>query len=217
MLENSFPVMLLSISKRFVFISSVAVYGKEEGNLIDENTPLSGDTPYAKSKINTEELLKSWTSENNIILTNLRLPLVVGESPPGNLGAMIRMLKRGLYLGIGSGATRKSMVLAEDVGHFIPVVAAIGGTYNLTDGHHPSMLELECAIAEKLHKSKPWRLPDLFIRIMAGAGDFLGDRFPVNSKQFAKLTSTLTFSDARARNMAGWSPHSVINHLPNLL
>ena len=34
-----------------VLISTVAVYGREEGNLLKEDTPLEGTTPYAVSKI----------------------------------------------------------------------------------------------------------------------------------------------------------------------
>jgi len=36
--------------KSFVFISTVAVYGLEEGDLITEDFPLNGSTSYAKSK-----------------------------------------------------------------------------------------------------------------------------------------------------------------------
>ena len=39
---------------QFVFISTVAVYGKDEGEMITENSPLKGDTPYALSKIQCE-------------------------------------------------------------------------------------------------------------------------------------------------------------------
>ena len=41
------------LPKTFIFISTVAVYGVEYGELIDENYPLNGQTPYAKSKINS--------------------------------------------------------------------------------------------------------------------------------------------------------------------
>lgn len=206
---------LQALPKEFVFISTVAVYGREEGENIDEHHPLNGITPYAKSKIQAEEFLASWCAKHNIVLTILRLPLIVAPDPPGNLGAMVRLMKRGLYMGIGSGNVRKSMVLADDVARFIPVVKSIGGTYNLTDGHHPAMAALENAIAQRLKKRNPFRLPDGVVRIMAKVGDMLGDKAPLTTAKFTKLTASLTFSDARAKAV-GWNPRPVIKNLPSL-
>lgn len=204
---------LAALPKYFVFISTVAVYGKDSGELINETMPLLGSTPYAKSKIMAEEFLTDWCAKHNVILTILRLPLIVGNNPPGNLGTMVRMMKRGLYFAIGSGAARKSMVLAEDVARFIPVVQSIGGVYNLTDGYHPSMFELENALAKKLRKKRPVRLPDGVLHVIAKAGDLLGEKAPLTSLKFSKLTSSLTFSDSKAREI-GWNPHPVITNLP---
>lgn len=196
----------------FVFISTVAVYGVERGVLITENQSLNGVTPYAKSKIRAEELLQNWCRTRNIRLTILRLPLLIGESPPGNLGAMIKWMKRGLYFGIGNGASKKSMVLASDVARFIPHIATIGGTYNLTDGYHPSVCELENALATRLGIRKPVRIPDPVIKGLAKIGDKLGTGFPLNSDKYEKLTSTLTFSDKLARDK-GWNPRTVLSYL----
>jgi GlcNAc-P-P-Und epimerase len=205
------------LPQAFVFLSTVAVYGREEGEMITETFLLKGKTPYAKSKIQAELYLAQWCERNNVKLTILRLPLLVGANPPGNLGAMIGMMKKGFYVGIGSGAARKSMVLAADVARFIPLVAKLGGTYNLTDGYHPALVDLENAIARNIGQKDFFRLPDSFLRLVARAGDVLGDWSPINSHKFKKLTSTLTFSDAKARVFAGWKPHSVIDHLPKFL
>jgi nucleoside-diphosphate-sugar epimerase len=197
----------------FVFISSVAVYGKEMGNLLDETCSLLGSTPYAKSKIKAEQLLVDWCDKKEIRLTILRLPLLVGKNPPGNLGSMIRWMKRSLYVSIGSGQCRKSMVLVNDVAQFIPRVALIGGTYNLTDGCNPTMVELEEALAKQLGVRKPIRVPNKVISGFAKIGDLLGSWFPINSNVYAKLTNELTFSDEQARKLAGWSSSSVISNL----
>ncbi|MEX2336401.1 MAG: SDR family oxidoreductase, partial [Fulvivirga sp.] len=72
--------------KAFIFISTVAVYGRSEGNSISENIPLNGNTPYAESKLLAESWLKEWSEKSGVTLGILRLPLVVGPNPPGNLG-----------------------------------------------------------------------------------------------------------------------------------
>jgi nucleoside-diphosphate-sugar epimerase len=201
-----------SLPTAFLFISTVAVYGMESGLEIAETHQLLGASPYAKSKIDAEKIVQQWCSQHNVLLTILRLPLVVGNNPPGNLGMMIKWMKRGLYVGIGSGQTRKSMVLAEDVAHFIPIIKRVGGTYNLTDGVHPSMMEIENAIALALRKRKPLRFSESWLRGLAKVGDVMGDSAPLNTNRLSKLTSTLTFSDGKARK-EGWRPRSVVEYI----
>ncbi len=195
-----------TLPKSFVFISTVAVYGVDQGNDINESTPLLAKDSYGKSKIQAEQLVLEWCQKNNVICTILRLPLLVGENPPGNLGAMIKAIKKGYYFNIGGGKAKKSMVLAEDVASFIPIIAPVGGTYNLTDGVHPSFSTLSYAITKK----KVNNLPLFIAKIMGYLGDFIGEKTPINSLKIKKITSDLTFDDSKARSL-GWKPKSVID------
>jgi len=203
-LENSKPYM-------FVFISSVSVYGLTKGENIKESTPLLAQDPYGKSKIEAEVIVKKWCEEYNVICTILRLPLIVGENPPGNLGAMIRGIKKGFYFNIGGGNANKSMVLATDVAKFILKAAEKGGTYNLSDGYHPSFNELSKNIAKNIGKSFVPNLPKMLALFLAKFGDHLGNKFPINSDKFLKITSTLTFDDNKARIAFGWNPSPVLD------
>lgn len=45
--------------------------------------------------------------QHNVVCTILRLPLLVGTNPPGNLGAMIKGIARGYYFNIGGGKSKK--------------------------------------------------------------------------------------------------------------
>lgn len=201
----------------FIFISTVAVYGRDSGEMIHEDTPLNGTTPYAKSKILAEEWLKEWAGRNKVVLSILRLPLVAGPHPPGNLGAMIKGIKTGRYLSIGTASARKSMVWAEDIADIIPRLAEVGGTYNLTDGYHPSFRQLESAIAAKLDKKAPLKVPMIVARGLGRVGDILGSRSPVNSDKIQKITSTLTFDDRRARKSLGWNPSKVLDKVGEMV
>ena len=77
------------LPKALVFISTVAVYGCESGNMITEEHPLNGNTPYAKSKIMAEKNLTGWWAGHNLVLGNLRPALLAGRGAPGNLGTMV--------------------------------------------------------------------------------------------------------------------------------
>lgn len=199
------------LPKEFVFISSVAVYGQEIGNNITELHPLLAKDPYGLSKIEAEELIKKWCNDNGVICTILRLPLLVGKNPPGNLGAMVSAINKGYYFNIGGGLAKKSMVLANDVAKFIPIVAPIGGIYNLTDGIHPNFNELSQAISK--NKKPQLNLPLPFAKLIGKFGDSLGNKAPINSLKLKKITSDLTFDDSKARQLLSWKPQSVLDYL----
>jgi nucleoside-diphosphate-sugar epimerase len=132
-LKNNLP-------KQFVFISSVSVYGLISGESISETTPLLANDPYGKSKIEAECFLKTWCEENNVTCTILRLPLIVGANPPGNLGAMIQGIKKGYYFNIAGGNAKKSMVLATDISKFILKAAEVGKDMSLPAGQEIEIL-----------------------------------------------------------------------------
>jgi nucleoside-diphosphate-sugar epimerase len=199
-----------SVPKLFVFISSVAVYGREEGVNITENEKLLAKDPYGLSKIQAEQVVTDWCYKNKVVCTILRLPLLVGKNPPGNLGTMIKAIQKGYYFNIAGGKAKKSMVLAEDVARFIPIIALIGGTYNLTDGLHPIFSDLSSVIAKK----KMNNLPLFIAKIMGYLGDCISQKSPMNSLIIKKITSDLTFDDSKARSL-GWKPQSVIEYLKN--
>lgn len=199
------------LPKSFVFISSVAVYGVEIGEDINEDHPLKAVEPYGKSKIMAEELVQEWCSKNNVICSILRLPLLAGSNPPGNLGAMIKGIKNGYYFNIKGSNAKKSIVLTQDVAQVIPKVADIGGIYNLTDGYHPTFSELSLKISKQLNKSEPLQMPWWLAKSIALIGDVLGPKFPLNSSKLHKITSNLTFDDAKARANFQWNPKLVLN------
>ena len=204
---------LLVKPKSFIFISSVAVYGLISGNQINEDTPLKATDSYGNSKILAEKTIQLWCTENKVVCSILRLPLIIGINPLGNLKSMIDGIRIGYYLNIDDGKARKSMVLAEDVANFIPKVSVVGGIYNLTDGHHPNLISLSERIAYKLGKNRPMNLPNFLAFLLAKVGDLLGNRFPLNSDKLIKITSDLTFDDSKARRIANWNSTSILEGL----
>ena len=197
----------------FIFISTVAVYGLEFGELIHENSPLNGRTPYAQSKINAEFFLKDWCEKNKVKLIILRPSLISGLNPPGNLGDMIKGIKSGKYLNIGKGNAQKSVFYANDFAYIINNISAINdGVYNVCDSHHPTFYELSEKISLLLGKSKPFSIPLFIAKLLALVGDLMGSKAPINSLKLSKITNSLTFSNEKIKKELGWEPSDVINN-----
>ena len=197
-----------NLPETFVFISTVAVYGIETGLLIDETTALSGTTPYAMSKINAERYLTDWGASHGVNMIMLRLPLIVGHNAPGNLGAMVRNIRRGTYARIGDGEARRSMVMASDVAGLIPKLKGRQGVYHLTDGIHPSFAQLEDHIAAAYGK-RIRAIPPRIASLLARVGDLIPGS-PFNSYRYGKLRQSLTFSHQKAVTELNWEPTPVL-------
>lgn len=194
-----------------IFISTVAVYGKEVGELIDEKSPLLGNTPYAISKIKAEQSIIDFGIINNIKTVVLRLPLVSGKKPLGNLGAMIKAIKKGYYFRIGKGEAKKSIISASDIANLIPELFDLNGVYNLTDIRHPMISEIDSIIAKKFNK-KIKSIPIYLIKFIAKIGDLIYF-FPFNSSKFEKLTKNLTFSNKKLFDEIKYRPSNGLSDI----
>ena len=201
----------VGVPKAFVFISTSGVYGIDNGNYVTEDYPLKGEEPYQKSKIMAEQFLTEWCEKNGVTLGILRPSLMAGKNAPGNLGAMVNGIKSGKYLSINHGKARKSLLMAEDIAHLVPLVVAKGGVYNVCDDEHPSFGQLEELIAKQLGKRKPISIPYWFAKCIAVFGDIVGSWFPLNSKRLEKIVLSDTISNEKAKKELGWKPMSVLD------
>ena len=224
-----------ALPRLFVFISTVAVYGLESGENINEAHPLLGNSPYAKSKILAEAAIRQWCGERNVRCVILRLPLVVAPNPPGNLGAMIEAIRKGYYLAIRNNFAAKSMVGAQDVAALVRSVNGVesgavsgvesgalllngkqDGIYNLTDGIHPAFCEVEAALEKASGRKIRMRIPLWIARVLGKCGDLLhktGLPAPLTSDKLNKITTSLTFDDGKARRELGWEPGAALRDL----
>lgn len=200
------------VPKALIFISTVAVYGCEYGDLITEDHPLAGETPYARSKRMAEDYLAGWCKKHSVKLGILRPSLLAGKNAPGNLGAMVNGVKKGFYMNISGGKVVKSIMMAVDIARLLPLVTDKGGTYNVCDTRQPSFGELSLSIALQLGKKKPLNIPYWMAWCMAKVGDLLGNKAPINSYKLEKMTKSLTFSNEKACKELGWEPLDVLEN-----
>ena len=201
------------VPKSFIFISTVAVYGCDIGEMITEKHPLDGTSPYAKSKLLAEQFLQEWCKKNNVVLTILRPSLIAGKNPPGNLGAMIKGISSGKYLSIAGGVCHKSVMMACDLANVIPLCEDKGGVFNICDDSYPSFHELEVLISKQLGKKRPpINIPYWVANILAHIGNLMGKKAPINSLRLEKIVKSLTFSNEKIKKELGFVPTNVLSN-----
>lgn len=212
---------LTHVPAAFVLISTVAVYGQEVGNKITEHYPLNATDPYGLSKIKAEAALTRW-DQTEVVKGIVRLPLIFGKNPPGNLGNMISSIKKGVYFNVSGGKARRSFVWIDDIAAFIvELVKNGGGTYNMTDGHDASFKELYETFCRIFHRRKYPALPKCIAVPLALTGDAIEGlthkKIPFNSYVLKKMTTDLTFSSEKARRDFNWKPTKVLDRIADLM
>lgn len=206
------------IPKTIVYISSVAVYGLEEGLNIGENHAPNPITPYAISKYQAEDLIIDWCKSRNVSSVILRLPLVVARNPKGNLADLYQSILQGWFIQINQNKAKKSAVIASDVAKLIPNLLNRSGIYNLTDRYHPSINEIATAIAIRMNKTIYLNIPLSILQYIAKLGDFakkIDIPSPIDTARLSKIVTDLTFSDDKACQELNWNPTSVTEWLKN--
>ena len=101
--------------KQFIFMSTMAVYGKREGE-INGNTPLQPKTLYGESKLKAEKALEKIADEN-FKVSIIRPPMVYGRSCPGNY-KKLRMLALKLPV-FPLVENKRSFIYVENLAYFV--------------------------------------------------------------------------------------------------
>lgn len=199
--------------KRVVFISSICVYGVQDGP-VDEETRPNPDSPYATTKRQAEELVLDARSEERRPLgVVLRLGAVYGPRIKGNYYRLARAVGRGRFVAVGAGTNRRTLVFEEDAAQAVVVAAthpeAAGRVYNVTDGGYHTVAEITKAIADAFGKpmpriSVPLSLARLAVAVLESGSRAIGRKPLVSRAALEKYTEEIVVSGKRIRGELGF-------------
>jgi len=138
--------------RKFLFFSSVSVYGDQQGTT--EETPPDPVTPYGKSKLAAEEVVRSWQREDSSRLAVIIRPTVVfGPMNRANIFRLIKQVCDGKFIWVGEGNQVKSVAYVENLVE--ATLFLLNGEqqgfhcFNYSDEPHRTTRELVTMIAEK--------------------------------------------------------------------
>ena len=201
--------------RTFIFYSTIAVYGRGDGNPICETTAVHPESAYARSKFEAELRVKEFSWSDGIRPTILRMCLVYGEGDRGNFNRMLRGVESGRFVILGNGETKKSTVYVGDVVEATLLAArsraAWGETFVLADPFPSPIRELVEILARHLGVRPPWvRLPVPLARFGGGILDFLGRGLricpPFTRADVDSLLADTICDASKIQSTLGYSP-----------
>lgn len=114
--KNICEVCEIKNIKHILFTSSVAVIGYLQTTDSDYRNDINY---YGKSKLEAEEIFKTWAQKNNSNLTIIRPTVVFGEKNRGNMYNLLRLIASPFFVIIGSGENIKSIAYVGNLAGFI--------------------------------------------------------------------------------------------------
>ena len=207
---------------RVVFMSTIAVYGKTNGQIVNECTIPKPDTLYGLTKLDAEEIvLKAKRNNEQPIGTVLRLGAVYGASIKGNYRRLLHSLARGRFIPIGSGQNRRSLIYDKDVADAVVLAlhhpAAAGQIFNVCDRQFHTVKEIIEVMCKALGRSLPrFTLPSNMVRYAAGiledGAKILGLKSPIVRATIDKYTEDIAVDSSRIQSQVGFVPQYDLDH-----
>lgn len=99
-----------------IFTSSISVYGSGDHKKNEDTKPLP-DTPYGKSKLQSENNYIQWFQKDkeNRILTICRPGVVFGSGENGNVTRLVKIINRKLFFFMGNRDLYKSGIYVDEL------------------------------------------------------------------------------------------------------
>lgn len=201
--------------RRFIFASSVKVFGETTDGCVDESQAPAPRSAYAKSKWAAEQLVRDYAGRYGFSGVSLRLPMVYGPTEKGNLFRMITAIDRGRFPPLPRLATVRSMLhvknFTQAVLRLLETEKPLNDCYIVTDAKPYNVTTIYELLCAALGKPAPtWRVPLWLLKMGAGVGDVIQwvarRPFPFTSASLSKLIEPAWYSSQALAHDVGYRP-----------
>lgn len=204
---------------RFVFVSSVGVYGFPDDLPVTERTPLAPRTLYSQTKIEAEKLVRSLAPQLGLPYTIVRPTIIYGPGDTnGMLDKLVAMVRARRYLVVGSGDNSLHHTYIDDVVDGVLTLArsaaAKDDDFIVAGPETITLRRLSELVAEELGvRLWPVSVPLGIARSVATAIDLAAYRGlaftkrepPINHEKLDVMTVPIAFDPSKAKR-AGFVP-----------
>ena len=186
-----------------IFVSTALVYGdtNDAGKSFTAGDELNPRSTYAKSKADAESVLVNIAHQNVSSFTIIRPPAVYGPDVKANFLSMLKWVKSGLPLPLGSARNLRSLVgvrnLADLIENCATNTAAKNQIFNVSDDNDISIIELLRTIAAAMNK--PARLVKVPLPILK-----LGSQIIGKPRAYDGLCGSFQLDVSQTKQKLGW-------------
>jgi nucleoside-diphosphate-sugar epimerase len=196
--------------RRFVYGSTIGVYGSAAEGTLDEDSPPRPDNIYGRTKLAAEALVRE--QADAIETCVVRIPETYG---PGDfrLLKLFRAIDKGAFMMIGDGQNRRQVMHVSDLVRGLLIASrhpgAVGQTFVTPGSEVMTTQEMVATIAGALGKSPP-RLRAPLWPFIAAAAVFeatfkpLGIQPPLHRRRLDFFRKSFVFSTRKAETLLGF-------------
>jgi dihydroflavonol-4-reductase len=198
--------------KRFVYGSTIGVYGESTGATLDENSTPRPMNVYGRSKLQAEEVVK--TFKDALEVSIVRISETYGPAD-FRLLKLFKAINRGRFFMIGSGLNQRQVIHVLDLSRGLLLAAsspaAINETFVMAGVETMTTRDMVRQIAMALGRSPPALRAPLW-PFLAAAMLFeitmtpLGMQPPLHRRRLDFFRKSFVFSTAKAQRLLGFAP-----------
>lgn len=191
--------------RKFIFLSTSAVYGEYSIYPFTEKALPNPVTPYATSKLLTEKFLLELSSNSEMDVVIIRPPLVYGNGASGNFSKLLKYVELGLPLPIKNIDNLRSFISIQNLNcfikHCINHTAASNEIFNISDGNDISTIQFVNMISKSLDKNvKYFNIPNFLLHLcFKSCGKY---------NMYNKFTLNFQLNVSKSKDILGWEPFS---------
>ena len=200
--------------ERFVHCSTVGVHGHVASPPADEQAPFGPGDVYQRTKLEGEQLARSYGERYGLPVTVARPTAIYG---PGDtrLLKLFRMIARRRFIVLGSGEIYYHMVHVDDLVRGLRLLGthprAAGEAFILGGERYYTLREVAALIAEAVGVPRPWlRLPARPFQIAGTICEKVcipfGIEPPIHRRRVDFYTKSRAFSIDKAKRRLGYRP-----------
>jgi nucleoside-diphosphate-sugar epimerase len=199
--------------RRFVYGSTIGVFGSAISGKLDESIPPQPDNVYGRTKLEAESVVRSF--EDNLETSIVRISETYG---PGDfrLLKLFKGVERGTFRVIGNGANQRQLIYVDDLARGLLLAStharALRETFVFAGGEVMTTNDMVAQVARVLGKQPPkFRLP--MWPFMAAAITMektlkpLGIQPPLHRRRLDFFRKSFFFSTDKAASLLDFRPN----------
>jgi dihydroflavonol-4-reductase len=198
--------------RRFVYGSTIGVYGSASHGELDENSPPHPENIYAVTKLQAEQVVREYASRLEVCIA--RISETYG---PGDLRLLklFRAVDRGAFITLGSGLNVRQVIYVDDLAKGLLLAtehaAAVNQTFVLAGADVMTTNVMVQQVAAALGRRPPrLRIPVWPFRaaafVMESTLSPLGIQPPLTQRRLDFFTKSFLFSTKKYRALLGFAP-----------